>query len=88
MLTFIQDCFHKNGASTHLYCASGGNAGLACAAVADALNLKCTVCIPLGNSRDIVETLTLAGAEVIEHGDRYKDSLDHVKELAEADPNG
>jgi L-serine/L-threonine ammonia-lyase len=72
----------------HLYCASGGNAGLACASVAAALHLKCTVCIPLGNSRDLVRTLALAGAQVIEHGARYSDSLVHVKKLTAADVNG
>jgi len=88
MSTFIQECYKRSGSSTHLYCPSGGNAGLACASVAAVLKLKCTVCIPLGNSREIVQVLTMAGAQVIEYGTRYSDSLIHIHELAESDPNG
>ena len=88
MLTFIQDCVAKRGPATHLYCASGGNAGFACAAVAATLKVKCTVCIPVGNSRDIINALTSAGAEVVEHGYRYSDSVIHIRQQADNDPNG
>lgn len=59
------------------------------AAVATALQVRCTVCIPEGNSKDVVDSLAAAGGEVIiVKGKHYSDAEEYTSKLVTTDPNG
>ena len=60
--------------------ASGGNAGIAVACVANRLGIKCTVFIPNGASPDTVNFLKREGSEVIVGGDYYLQALRMAEE--------
>jgi L-serine/L-threonine ammonia-lyase len=66
--------------------ASGGNAGLAAACAARALDLKCTVFIPNGVTQSTLEILTREQAEVIVGGRQYSEALKSAKELVANHP--
>ncbi|KAG6844490.1 hypothetical protein H0H87_006564 [Tephrocybe sp. NHM501043] len=53
---FAQRAIQTHGPNTHLIVASGGNAGLATACAAHALNLKCTVYLPTGAAQSTIES--------------------------------
>jgi len=60
--------------------ASGGNAGIAVACVANRLGIKCTVFIPNGASSDTVNFLEREGSEVIVGGEYYLQALRMAEE--------
>ena len=64
--------------------ASGGNAGIAVACVANALGIKCTVFIPNGASLDTVSFLKREGSEVIVGGDYYLQALRRAEDAVAA----
>lgn len=78
----------SHGPALHLIVASAGNAGLAVATAAKALNLKCTVFLPDGTSPRVLQFLRTAGADVHVEGNCYADALLGAKVAAETDPNG
>jgi len=65
--------------------ASGGNAGIAVACVANRLGIKCTVFIPNGASLDTVNFLKREGSEVIVGGDYYLQALGMAEDAVAAD---
>jgi len=65
--------------------ASGGNAGLAAACAARALDLKCTVFIPNGVTQSTLEILTREYAEVVVGGRQYSEALKSAKEFVAND---
>ena len=65
--------------------ASGGNAGIAVACVANRLGIKCTVFIPNGASPDTVNFLKREGSEVIVGGDYYLQALRMAEDAVAAD---
>ena len=71
----------------HLIVASGGNAGLAAAFAAQALQVKCTVYLPEGASQRILEFFKIAGAEVVMFGNYYLQALKKAEEAVKADSN-
>lgn len=64
--------------------ASGGNAGIAVACVANRLGIKCTVFIPNGASPDTVNFLKREGSEVIVGGEYYLQALRMAEEAVAA----
>uniref|UniRef100_A0A0B7B2U6 L-serine ammonia-lyase n=1 Tax=Arion vulgaris TaxID=1028688 RepID=A0A0B7B2U6_9EUPU len=68
----------QNEACEHVYCASGGNAGLAAAHASQQLNIPCTIIIPSTTPNFVADQLKFLGAEVKVHGDVY----DEAKQLA------
>ncbi|CAG5118757.1 unnamed protein product [Candidula unifasciata] len=69
----------QQGTCEHVYCASGGNAGLAAAFASHQLNIPCTIILPSSTPRFIADQLRNLGAEVRVHGDVY----DEAKQLAQ-----
>ncbi|XP_012936659.1 serine dehydratase isoform X1 [Aplysia californica] len=66
------------GDSEHVYCASGGNAGMAAAHASKQLGIPCTIVVPQTTPEFVNERLRNLGAEVKVHGSVY----DEAKKLA------
>lgn len=66
--------------------ASGGNAGLAAACAAKALNLRCTVFIPEWATKSTVDVLKREGALVVVGGRQYSEALKSAVDLVANDP--
>ncbi|KAA1471236.1 tryptophan synthase beta subunit-like PLP-dependent enzyme [Dentipellis sp. KUC8613] len=84
---FVQYQYAIHGASLHVICASGGNAGLAAAYAAKRLGVKCTIFFPEGvaqGTRDFLQTL---GAELVVAGRFFLEALRAAEEAVENDPN-
>ncbi len=71
----------------HIVIASGGNAGLAAACASKALNLHCTVFLPVGASASTLAFLKQEGAEVKAHGICYQEALTAAEEAVAAEQN-
>ncbi|KAI0933894.1 hypothetical protein AcV5_005913 [Taiwanofungus camphoratus] len=84
---FIQRALREHGSDVHLIIASGGNAGLAAAATAKALRLRCTVYLPEGVGASTVGFLKQAGAEVITEGKIYLHALKKAEEVVKGESN-
>ncbi|PFH52384.1 hypothetical protein AMATHDRAFT_189529 [Amanita thiersii Skay4041] len=82
---FVQKAKEKYGPSLHAVIASGGNAGLAAACAARALNVKCTVYIPVGVSAATLNALRAEQATVIITGAFYSEALEAAQKAVEGD---
>jgi L-serine/L-threonine ammonia-lyase len=83
----------KNGsrdATTHFYCSSGGNAGLACVVAARQLGFLATIVVPMTTKPLMLEKLREAGAkEVIQVGANWKEADTYLRgTLLEKDKGG
>ncbi|KAL2760478.1 hypothetical protein ACRALDRAFT_2039108 [Sodiomyces alcalophilus JCM 7366] len=75
--------------NVHFYCSSGGNAGLACATSALALNRSATIVTPTATSALMVSKLRLLHARVEQVGDNWAEADKHLREnLLANDPDG
>ncbi|ROT43232.1 L-serine dehydratase [Sodiomyces alkalinus F11] len=73
----------------HFYCSSGGNAGLACATSALALNRSATIVTPTTTSALMISKLKLLNAHVEQFGNNWAEADKHLREnLLAKDPNG
>ncbi|KAF5387083.1 hypothetical protein D9615_001802 [Tricholomella constricta] len=72
---FVQRAKEAHGPSVHLVVASGGNAGLATACAANALQAKCSVYLPEGATQSTLDILRRQKAEVIVVGRHYAEAL-------------
>ncbi|EMD38623.1 hypothetical protein CERSUDRAFT_113801 [Gelatoporia subvermispora B] len=84
---FVQHAVRTHGPSVHLVIASGGNAGLAAACAAHALNARCTVCLPDGASVSTLDFLRREGAEVVIEGRCYAQALERARKIVEEEPD-
>lgn len=84
---FAQQCKDKHGPLVHLMIASSGNAGLAAAAVARVLGVKCTVFLPIDVNIDTQKALRKHGAEIVTIGGFYSQTLDALRDAVRKDPN-
>ncbi|TDZ68352.1 L-serine dehydratase [Colletotrichum trifolii] len=77
------------GADAHFYCSSGGNAGLACATSAIALDRRATIVVPQTTSPLMMSKLRLLGADVVQQGENWAQADRHLREVLLAnDPAG
>ncbi|KAF2015841.1 tryptophan synthase beta subunit-like PLP-dependent enzyme [Aaosphaeria arxii CBS 175.79] len=68
------------GSQPHIFCSSGGNAGLAAVHAARALGLPCTVVVPQTIKPLMVTKIKAAGAfEVIQHGNAWADADEYMR---------
>lgn len=73
----------------HFYCASGGNAGLACATSAASLGKRATIVVPFKTPMHMIEKLEVLGAEVIRQGGSIAEADAYLKsQLLINDANG
>ncbi|KAH9524228.1 hypothetical protein Btru_053846 [Bulinus truncatus] len=72
----------KKGKCDHVYCASGGNAGMAAAYAAKQLSIPCTIILPKTTPAFLADTLKLLNAEVKVHGDVYDEAKTLAQELS------
>ncbi|KAK5993288.1 L-serine dehydratase/L-threonine deaminase [Cladobotryum mycophilum] len=73
----------------HFYCASGGNAGLACASSAAALRKPCTIVIPITTSELMKNKLIDLGAEAYQVGKNLYTADQYLREnFLAKDPRG
>ncbi|EMD38624.1 hypothetical protein CERSUDRAFT_113802 [Gelatoporia subvermispora B] len=84
---FVQHAIRTHGPSVHLVIASSGNAGLAAACAAHALNARCTVCLPDSVSTSTLEFLRREGANVVIDGQCLAQALDRARKIAEEESN-
>jgi L-serine/L-threonine ammonia-lyase len=79
----------KSGAETRFYCSSGGNAGLACATAAAALNMPAIIVVPTTTKTLMIAKLKLLGAEVHQIGANWAEADQFLrKTLLAKDPDG
>jgi L-serine/L-threonine ammonia-lyase len=80
---------HGPSKPIHFYCSSGGNAGLACANAAIALNKPATIVVPVTTSALMIGKLKTLGANVHQHGASWleADTCLHT-EFLDKDSNG
>ncbi|KAJ7632391.1 tryptophan synthase beta subunit-like PLP-dependent enzyme, partial [Roridomyces roridus] len=81
---FVQHAKDTHGPDVHVVVASGGNAGLAAACAANALDLRCTVFIPAGATQTTVDLLQHENAEVVVGGISYSEALRAAKQVENA----
>lgn len=84
---FAQHALKTHGSGVHLVIASGGNAGLAAACAARALQVRCTVFLPEGVSASTVDFMKREGAEVITEGKCYLQALGAAERAVATDVN-
>ncbi|KAK1977141.1 pyridoxal-phosphate dependent enzyme [Colletotrichum cereale] len=76
-------------ANAHFYCSSGGNAGLACATSAIALERKATIVVPKTTSPLMISNLQLLGAHCVQVGESWVEADRHLRDVLLAnDPDG
>jgi threonine dehydratase len=63
-------------------CATRGNHGQGIAYAAKKFGVACTVVVPHGNSREKNAAMRAFGAELIEHGQEFQESLEYSQQLA------
>jgi L-serine/L-threonine ammonia-lyase len=83
----IRRCKATHGDDLHVIAASGGNAGIAVACVANELGIKCTVFIPKGASPDTVNYLKRERSEVVIEGDYYLQALRSAEDAVAVNPH-
>ncbi len=80
---------HSPSKPIHFYCSSGGNAGLACANAAIALNKPATIVVPVTTSALMVGKLKILGANVHQHGASWLEADTYLhSEFLDRDLNG
>ncbi|KAH6711237.1 tryptophan synthase beta subunit-like PLP-dependent enzyme [Leptodontidium sp. 2 PMI_412] len=73
----------------HFYCASGGNAGLACVVAATMLKRPATIVVPMSTSSLMIEKLKTLGADVVQKGMHWSEADAYLREeLLGNDENG
>ncbi|ARQ12203.1 pyridoxal phosphate-dependent serine/threonine dehydratase protein [Rhizobium etli] len=76
-------CQHEveNGAR-EIFCASGGNAGIAAAHAGRALGVPVTIVVPETTAVDVRQAIAATGANVLVHGSVFDEANDHAVALA------
>ncbi|WP_160007703.1 pyridoxal-phosphate dependent enzyme [Rhizobium sp. 18055] len=77
-------CQHEveNGAR-EIFCASGGNAGIAAAYAGRALGIPVTIIVPETTSEEVRQSIAATGATVLVHGSVFDEANAHAVTLAE-----
>ncbi|EGO03864.1 hypothetical protein SERLA73DRAFT_69687 [Serpula lacrymans var. lacrymans S7.3] len=83
---FAQHAKAQHGPSVHFVIASSGNAGVAAAMAARALEVRCTVYLPEGVGQETHNLLRKHGADIIIAGERYSQALQKLREDMKNDP--
>jgi L-serine/L-threonine ammonia-lyase len=78
-------CQHEveNGAR-EIFCASGGNAGIAAAYAGRALGIPVTIVVPETTAEDVRQSIAATGATVLVHGAVFDEANTHAVELAKS----
>jgi L-serine/L-threonine ammonia-lyase len=84
---FVQKAREAHGPLVHLVIASGGNAGLAAACAARALEVRCSVFIPEGATQRTLDLLRREKAEVIVIGRYYSEALKVARDVVDQEAN-
>lgn len=71
----------------HVVIASGGNAGLAAACAANALQVRCTVYLPEGAVQRTIDLLKKQNANVVVEGKFYLQALEKAREVVQNETN-
>ncbi|VDC07861.1 unnamed protein product [Peniophora sp. CBMAI 1063] len=84
---FIQKQVEARDPSLHVFCASGGNAGIAAAAASQTLGVKCTIFLPEGVDARTQQFLVNLGAEVVVAGAVYSEAVQAAVQAVEREEN-
>ncbi|CZT47534.1 related to L-serine dehydratase [Rhynchosporium secalis] len=71
---------HGPSKPVHFYCASGGNAGLACVVAATMLKRPATIVVPMSTSVLMIEKLKNLGADVVQIGAHWSEADTYLRE--------
>lgn len=66
--------YHYEQGCNYAICASGGNAGLAVATVANKMNIKCHIVVPISTPQVAIDKIKFQNAKVTQIGDSWADS--------------
>ncbi|KAH7336503.1 tryptophan synthase beta subunit-like PLP-dependent enzyme [Rhexocercosporidium sp. MPI-PUGE-AT-0058] len=79
---FLNQAILSHGPSKpiHFYCASGGNAGLACVVAASMLKRPATIVVPMSTSSLMIEKLKTLGADVVQKGMHWSEADAYLRE--------
>ncbi|ETO03004.1 l-serine ammonia-lyase [Reticulomyxa filosa] len=74
---------YKNNGIKKVISSSGGNAGIACATIANQLNMACHVIVPKTTAAISIAKMQLQNANVTIHGNNWNDSDEHARGIVE-----
>src|SRR5690242_796835 len=78
-------CQHEvQTGAREIFCASGGNAGIAAAYAGRALGVPVTIVVPETTAPDVRRTIAATGAKVLVHGSVFDEANAHAIALAES----
>ncbi|MFB2604888.1 pyridoxal-phosphate dependent enzyme, partial [Rhizobium phaseoli] len=76
-------CRHEvDKGAREIFCASGGNAGIAAAYAGRALGVPVTIVVPETTAADVRQTIAATGANVLVYGAVFDEANAHAVELA------
>ena len=81
-LVYMDWLKHTQPALTGVVAATRGNHGQGVATAARLLGLHAVIIVPFGNSREKNRAMVAQGAELIEYGSDFQESLDYARTLA------
>jgi threonine dehydratase len=73
---------HTEGAPTGVVAATRGNHGQGVAMAARLMDIRAVIVVPYGNSVEKNRAMRAQGAELIEHGQDFQESLEYARTLA------
>lgn len=79
--TSISAARARGASDIHVFCLSGGNAGLAAACASRSLGVPCTVVLPTTAKQSAMDKLAALGAQVLVHGAHWGEADAHLREV-------
>ena len=81
-LTFFDALARRGELPREVISATRGNHGQSIGWAARSHGVRCTIVVPLGNSREKNAAMRALGVDLIEHGDDFTAAADHARQLA------
>ncbi|KAF8507316.1 tryptophan synthase beta subunit-like PLP-dependent enzyme [Hysterangium stoloniferum] len=86
-MSYVAQLAKESTPNAHLIIASGGNAGLAAACAANAIDVQCTVYLPAGLDPHFLDSLKRERAHLVTGGKNYSEALAKAKEAVANNKN-
>ena len=82
-LVYLQEALGRQPNLRGVIAATRGNFGQGVALAARLFGIPCTIAVPHGNSLEKNEAMRAQGAELVEHGSDFQESLEHARHMAD-----